>query len=63
MQTLDFDRDTRRIPVGIDVIDDLISERMEIFGVDLQLDFPDSSRITISPDSATVTILDNESEL
>lgn len=63
MSTLVFDVDTRSILVDIDITDDGISEQVEVFGVGLQLNSPDSPRIDISPDSATVTILNDDSEL
>ena len=48
--------------MGIEIIDDQLAEEIEELQVHIILSAPELS-ITVSPDSTTVSILDNDSKL
>ena len=48
--------------MGIEIIDDQLAEETEELQVQIILSTPELS-ITVSPDSTTVSILDNDSKL
>ena len=59
-----FNNDVRQLSFNVSVVDDNIPENGEMFRVSLTLDPADQarlgSRVTVSPDVATVTIQDDD---
>ena len=61
-----FNNDVRQLSFNVSIVNDNIPEEAEIFNVSLTLDPADQARlrnhtrVTVSPDVATVTIQDDE---
>ena len=62
-----FDNDVRDLSFNVSIVDDSIPEDTEMFNATLTLDPADQARlgnrtrVTVSPDVATVTIQDDDS--
>ena len=57
--TLSFDSSTTSIPITISITTDSVVEYDEVFGVQLQSTVP---HLSLSPSSAIVTIVNDDSE-
>ena len=59
--------DVRELSFNVSIVNDNIPEDVEMFNVSLTLDPADQarlgSRVTVSPDVATITIQDDDSKL